>query len=1005
MEVYDGQQNLMSLTMNQSKRQVIALEPLSSTPFSTNMEQLSTASGRACFAACCTLPGDEYAINVWNQEDSHECYLSHSLEQSTPLGLDVHPRGTELVVSFGSKIQVYFVLQDSLRLAFELAQKQIGIVKYSPSGSLFAGVHTTNKIIYLYQSCTRSQREPQLVGTISRDFRETLTNLLWSPHDTSFFAVDTVGEIHHCALRWQAGGEVEELVEVHSATQVQVKGSDIICAAACKIDRDSHDYVVFSAERVGSTSSSSAVSSLLRAWVNGDLSHEALRGPMGQIGEHLPVAVSSLAGSCGVPNLLFGGTAIGGIAILSWKRGKLDFDGHRMIELSSVLRVVDVHTSAVSGLFFVDRSRTLVSNSLNGVVLSCTVITDVNRFSSERAEMTQQLIGALPNDFSSNFIDLSNAFTSICQPDEIGFYDRNKIELARFKAMDVENELQQLKLENEMLTRQLGEQRTRFEESMKREITAATDQAEEARYQLRAELSAQMEGAIGERESRMHSLSSEARAAQDHYLYNTEKIQRECDLLRETLVAARLELTDATKTRTEREAVIVSKYEEKIQAQKRDHETERIQLQKELSLVNKKLAEVLGQQQQDYSEQMTLLSSSIETEKKKLSEQQSQAHGKIAGLNQEVKMLLAALTAKDHELGVMSKECDLKAREIDALKARLLEEHRATDMAMKEKTESLSQYCELKGMYENLQRLDGVHRSQIEILQRHLLPKEQEIDKMQQYMGQLHDANQEIVVQANLSDRFRVETQLKAKKHEREVAIAQRQLERTRHSIEVLQEELGELVRISAIQEKNTLVCEIVRIHKRLTRQLDVLQAKDDGSEEVNAELHRQTSFLLKDKQHQRRQLEMVNQEKRKLASALSFQNTTLMTELNALKRQNKELERRLKRFESHSRNDDGLHMMVIQRDARTDSGSPPESQQKVIDDFMDGRAVLHSREDRPESLAGNNDSVDNSNTPKAFNTMTARGKPAGGRPQSAAPVMSKRPATAGLSRQFWSRK
>lgn len=368
-------------------------------------------------------------------------------------------------------------------------------------------------------------------------------------------------------------------------------------------------------------------------------------------------------------------------------------------------------------------------------------------------------------------------------------------------------------------------------------------------------------------------------------------------------------------------------------------------------------------------------------------------------------MLLAALTAKDHELGVISKECDLKAQEIDALKAKLQDERRGTEIAVREKTDYLAQYCELKGMYENLQRLDGVHRSQIEILQRHLVPKEQEIEKMQQYMSQMHDANQEIVVQANLSDRFRVETQLKAKQHEREVAVAQRQLERTRHSIEVLQEELGELVRISAIQEKNALVCEIVRIHKRLARQLNVLQAKDDGSEEVNTELHRQTSFLLKDKQHQRRQLEMVNQEKRKLASALSFQNATLMTDLNALKRQNKELERKLKRFESRSRNEESQHAMTLQKSSRTEPVSTAERAPSVVDDFMDGRSVLHSRQENPETHGGNNDSADKSDAPKPFYPMATRGKPVSGQPQSAAPVLSKRPSTAGATRKSWAQK
>ncbi|KAJ0388889.1 hypothetical protein P43SY_011019 [Pythium insidiosum] len=70
---------------------------------------------------------------------------------------------------------------------------------------------------------------------------------------------------------------------------------------------------------------------------------------------------------------------------------------------------------------------------------------------------------------------------------------------------------------------------------------------------------------------------------------------------------------------------------------------------------------------------------------------------------------------------------------------------------------------------ERLQRLNLVHRSQIELLQKHLLPKDREIDDMQQHLRHLHQANQEIVVQANLSDRLRAESAVKVKQHEQEI--------------------------------------------------------------------------------------------------------------------------------------------------------------------------------------------------------------------------------------------
>jgi hypothetical protein len=62
-----------------------------------------------------------------------------------------------------------------------------------------------------------------------------------------------------------------------------------------------------------------------------------------------------------------------------------------------------------------------------------------------------------------NLHDLStNAFTSICQPEELAVYDRNKVEQGRLRLLDVDGELQQFKIENEMVSRQVGEQRARF---------------------------------------------------------------------------------------------------------------------------------------------------------------------------------------------------------------------------------------------------------------------------------------------------------------------------------------------------------------------------------------------------------------------------------------------------------------------------------------------------------------------------------------------------------------
>lgn len=153
-----GAYDLSNMCLLRGDDETIALSSLSSTPLSQQMERLSAASRRPCFAAACRAPDGDAAVHVWNQMDCHECFISHALEQQTPLSIDIHPAGSELLVTFSSKLQIFFVLHDSLRLAFEMPQKQLSLAQYSPSGALFAAVHATNKAVFVYRSLSRVQR-------------------------------------------------------------------------------------------------------------------------------------------------------------------------------------------------------------------------------------------------------------------------------------------------------------------------------------------------------------------------------------------------------------------------------------------------------------------------------------------------------------------------------------------------------------------------------------------------------------------------------------------------------------------------------------------------------------------------------------------------------------------------------------------------------------------------------------------------------------------------------
>ncbi|POM77329.1 Hypothetical protein PHPALM_5300 [Phytophthora palmivora] len=415
---------------------------------------------------------------------------------------------------------------------------------------------------------------------------------------------------------------------------------------------------------------------------------------------------------------------------------------------------------------------------------------------------------------------------------------------------------------------------------------------------LRAELDVRLGGAINDRENKLRLLSEDARSAQDHYLATMEKLQTECDSLREQLHTAKLDLQEEQKQAQEREVQLEYEGTKKLREIKVHYDTTHTKLTEELELTRKNLQEVLRQQDQDQLVQLGLLASTIDSEKQKGAIQLAEQNGKAAALNQQVKMLLGALNQKDGELQQMCCDYDERLHEIEILREKMTDEKAFTKKIMREKDEIVAQLAEQRRVFENLQRMDSVHRSQLELLQKHILPKDRELVQMQDHLNKLHDTNQEVVVQANISNRLRVETSSLARKHEYDLKAALKRLERVRHAIVVLQQDLGELVQRSAAQEKSTIVTEIGRLHKRMTRQLDTLQARGDSADEVNTELHRQNRFLLQNKHSLRRQVEAGNRDKHKLAAALSYQNSSLVTELNTYRKANKELERRLKRFE-----------------------------------------------------------------------------------------------------------
>ncbi|KAJ0397682.1 hypothetical protein ATCC90586_004642 [Pythium insidiosum] len=666
-----GSYDLSNLCLLMGDEEVITLASLTSTPFSSAPQHLSAASRRPCFAATSVLPDESAVINVWSQNDAHECFVAYPLESGIqPLSMDLHPHGTEMIVSSASRVVIYSVLQEALKPAFEL-----------------------------------------------------------------------------------------------------------------------------------------------------------------------------------------------------------------------------LHDSGISGILFSPAHDVLMTCSVNGIVLASRIIRDRDGKVDERAGLDRFVLTPF-DDIRSE--DPSKSFVSVCSVDEVALYDRSSVENRRLKVMDLEGEIQQLKMENEMINKHLAEQRKRFEDRMKEEVIQLSNRAEGQQQAIKHELQSQIDTLEADRERRIAALSADAQLARDQYRVSLEKTQHECQRLQTLLTTTEHRLEDTILSHEERISEIKKGYEARLLTVAETHREQTARLQGELESTRLKLEEVLRQQDQDQLAQLSLLSTAIDAERRRAGEEASHNLGRMAALNQEVKMLLTALSQKDHEMMLLQQKYQQSTADVAALKELVRRERDAVEKAVSEKNDLVATSQEQRTIMERLQRLNLVHRSQIELLQKHLLPKDREIDDMQQHLRHLHQANQEIVVQANLSDRLRAESAVKVKQHEQEIDTVRRRLDDVRNLIVVLQTELGEIIKQSAIQDKSVLVGELSRVHKRLTRQLDLLESRDGRSEEISVELHRQNKFLLKNKQHLRRQMDLVYREKHKLASALSYQNTTLINELNEQRKLSKELERKL---------------------------------------------------------------------------------------------------------------
>ena len=143
------------------------------------------------------------SLSVWNYTTMERvCTLSYS-NSLPPLHVDIHPSGHTLLVTFSSRLRVYYLLYDSIQLLSETNIVRASQAKFSRGGNLHAAVCQKHLLIFSTFGNINRPLECHCSGNI--------TCCEWSYDDLSLFTADTSGTISRWDMTSARGNDEQNI--------------------------------------------------------------------------------------------------------------------------------------------------------------------------------------------------------------------------------------------------------------------------------------------------------------------------------------------------------------------------------------------------------------------------------------------------------------------------------------------------------------------------------------------------------------------------------------------------------------------------------------------------------------------------------------------------------------------------------------------------------------------------------------------------------------------------
>ncbi|RHY55786.1 hypothetical protein DYB34_001791 [Aphanomyces astaci] len=807
---------------------------------------------------------------VYGQADTRGL-LHHTFVHVVPTCIDFHPSGFELLLSVSAQLHIYHVLYDSIRLAFEVDVKHASTVAYSGGGNYFVAL-VDDKSIYVYRNF--GGLEPSLVAVCSGREANVLC-LRWGLDDARFYSSDDCGAL----LEWGMGSDGS-----FSATQATSTGPST-AASTSVYDR----ALVFSSlavTRHPSTShallaascTSDADVSVVHVWCDGRLNTP----PLKSAGIDAKITVLEFGPAC----VVCAGTAHGSVLVFSWEAS-----GGGLSVLSATPAWFDLSVASILSLRSCLNDRVLLAATVDGTVISYTVDIPAPspRFHADtllpaHTKALHVLQAAPETQFSAALVTDDLCLVRV---------DRASVAERSLRITDLETEKEQLKMEKEILSKLSADQLSLLDRERQSELR-----------QAKAAWEAKMKAVEGDMHTKSHDAHTamlemkqeHERSLQTMQSIFTTKLSAMTDVCRQLerqVVAERQRVDDARFGGDERQMVLRGEWEAAMASTVATYDAKVAALTHSLDRKQKEYDELLSQMNDDSLIHLGAMQAAVDNGKAAQVSQQEETKAKISSLQQQLRMMLNALTTKDDRVKKATLEANRLHLAVDALNYEIALERKTAAKAVAACSVLEARVADQARQIEGLDEMNNARLCKLKTMQSAIATKEQDIHGMRRFVEELHAENSAVVEDANEMDEAHGQMKRRVAFFERSVTELKRQLVDAKAVTTACCRDLGILIER---EQHGTRVSidDIVKLYHKYdfrTNNNRVVRREMASDEAVIQELTKQNKCVEDQQRKLRTRLDAMTHERQKLVSVFSTDNTKLLQELNVMAQRNHELQ------------------------------------------------------------------------------------------------------------------